>query len=64
MIEAVGLKGFRFGDAQVSEMHANFIVNNGSALASDVVAIIMEIRRRVKLSYGIELQPEIRFIGF
>jgi UDP-N-acetylmuramate dehydrogenase len=64
LIEAVGLKGYMVGGAQVSERHANFIINNGTATAADVVAIIMEIRRRVKDEYGTELQPEIRFIGF
>jgi UDP-N-acetylmuramate dehydrogenase len=64
LIDDLGLKGYSIGDAQVSEMHANFIVNNGRATARDVVAIIMHVRRRVKEAYGIELQPEIRFIGF
>ncbi|MDR2109193.1 MAG: UDP-N-acetylmuramate dehydrogenase [Coriobacteriales bacterium] len=64
LIESVGLKGYTVGGAQVSELHANFIINNGSATATDVVAIIMEIRRRVKEEHGTELQPEIRFLGF
>ena len=64
MIEDLGLKGYRIGGAEVSTKHANFIVNNGSATAADVLAIIMEIRRRVKDVYGTELQTEIRFIGF
>lgn len=64
MIDDLGLKGLRVGGAEVSSVHANFIVNNGSATAADVLAIIMEIRRRVKDEYGTELQTEIRFIGF
>jgi UDP-N-acetylmuramate dehydrogenase len=64
LIESLGLKGFTIGGAQVSEVHANFIVNNGSATAADVLAIILEVRRRVKEEYGQELQTEIRFIGF
>jgi UDP-N-acetylmuramate dehydrogenase len=64
LIESAGLKGYTVGGASVSELHANFIVNNGSATAADVVAIIMHIRKRVKEDYGEELQPEIRFIGF
>jgi UDP-N-acetylmuramate dehydrogenase len=64
LIEAAGLKGYTVGGASVSELHANFIVNNGSARAADVVAIIMHIRQRVKEDYGEELFPEIRFIGF
>jgi len=64
MIEDLGLKGYRVGNAEVSSKHANFIVNNGSATAGDVLAIIREIRRRVKVEYGTELQTEIRFVGF
>ena len=64
MIEALGLKGFTIGGAQISEVHANFIINTGSATAADVVAIIKYVRQRVKDEYGTELQPEIRFIGF
>ena len=64
MIDDLGLKGYRVGGAEISAKHANFIVNNGSATAADVLAIIMEVRRRVKDEYGAELQTEIRFIGF
>ena len=64
MIEALGLKGFSIGGAQISEQHANFIVNTGTATAMDVLAIIKHVRRCVKEEYGTELQPEIRFIGF
>jgi UDP-N-acetylmuramate dehydrogenase len=64
LIESLGLKGYTVGGASVSELHANFIVNNGSATAADVIAIIMHIRECVKENYGQELQPEIRFIGF
>jgi UDP-N-acetylmuramate dehydrogenase len=64
LIDKLGLKGFQVGGARVSEMHANFIVNKGSATAADVLAIIKKIRERVEEEYGYELQPEIRFIGF
>jgi UDP-N-acetylmuramate dehydrogenase len=64
IIENLGLKGYAVGGASVSELHANFIVNNGTATAADVIAIIMHIRERVREEYGYELQPEIRFIGF
>ncbi len=64
MIEDLGFKGYQVGGAEVSPVHANFIVNNGSATAADVLAIIMEIRRRVKDEYGTELQTEIRLLGF
>ncbi|MGI6105782.1 MAG: UDP-N-acetylmuramate dehydrogenase [Raoultibacter sp.] len=64
MIEEVGLKGFAIGGAQVSELHANFIVNTGGARARDVVDLIVLVQEKVKESYGIELQPEVRFLGF
>jgi UDP-N-acetylmuramate dehydrogenase len=64
LIDFVGLKGYRVGDAVVSDIHANFIVNDGQASAADVIAVIQEIRRRVKENYGLELQTEIRFLGF
>ncbi len=62
-IEAAGLKGARVGGATVSEVHANFIVNSGGATATDVVELVQMIRDTVKESYGIELRPEIRFLG-
>ncbi len=64
LIEAVGLKGARLGGAQISEVHANFIVNTGNATAHDVVALINLARSKVYEAYGIELQPEVRFLGF
>ena len=64
IIESLGLKGLKVGGAKVSDLHANFIVNEGKASAADVVAIIVHIRELVKEKYGQELQPEIRFIGF
>ena len=64
LIEAVGLKGFRNGGAQVSEVHANFIVNTGDATARDVMELIELASRKVYEAYGIELQPEVRFLGF
>jgi UDP-N-acetylmuramate dehydrogenase len=63
LIEAVGLKGFRIGGAAVSDVHANFIVNLGGATAEDVVALVYVIRETVKEVHGIELKPEIRFLG-
>lgn len=63
LIEDAGLKGFRIGDAQISTVHANFIVNLGKAIAKDVVKLIKIIQRRVKEKYGITLIPEILFIG-
>jgi len=63
LIEAAGLKGVRVGGAQISDVHANFIVNTGGARAADVVELIRMVRDAVKESHGIELRPEIRFLG-
>jgi len=63
LIEAAGLKGHRIGGALVSDVHANFIVNAGGATARDVIELIQLIGRTVKDDYGIELRPEIRFLG-
>lgn len=62
LIEAVGLKGFRLGGVMVSEQHANFIVNCGEGRAVDVTALIAHIREKVRRDFGIELEPELRFI--
>jgi UDP-N-acetylmuramate dehydrogenase len=64
LIDALGMKGLKNGGASISDIHANFIVNDGSATAEDVITLIQEIRKRVLESYGFKLQTEIRFIGF
>lgn len=63
LLEAAGLKGVRCGAAQVSPRHANFIVNLGDARATDVLALIDLMRARVYDQFGIELVPEIVFLG-
>lgn len=63
LIEAAGLKGKRLGQSQISERHANFIVNLGGAKADDVRALMELARSEVKRQFGIELVPEVRFIG-
>ena len=63
LIEAVGLKGYRCGDAQISEVHANFIVNRGHASAAEVLCLMQEARRRVKQLTGVDLEPEIQVLG-
>lgn len=64
MVEDCGLKGFSIGGAQVSPVHANFIVNTGTASSADVAAVIRHVHEQVKETYGIELQPEVKFLGF
>ena len=59
LIDSCGLKGCRVGDAQVSELHANFIVNRGSATAADVKALMQKIVQEVEKKHGIVLEPEI-----
>lgn len=63
LIEGAGLKGTRVGGAAVSEVHANFIVNDGGATAADVLALVKRIREAVRQTYGVELTPEVRTIG-
>ena len=63
LIEQVGLKGERRGGAQISDKHANFIVNLGDATAADVVELIALARGKVLAATGIELQPEVRLVG-
>ncbi|MFN3560784.1 MAG: UDP-N-acetylmuramate dehydrogenase [Chloroherpetonaceae bacterium] len=63
LIEACGLKGKRIGDAQISEKHANFIVNLGNAKASDVMALIELARAEVKRKFGVNLELEIKLLG-
>jgi UDP-N-acetylmuramate dehydrogenase len=63
LIEECGLKGLRLGGACVSSVHANFIVNEGGATAADVVGLIRKVRMTVKDGCGVDLRPEIRFLG-
>jgi UDP-N-acetylmuramate dehydrogenase len=63
LIDRFGFKGIQVGDARVSEIHANFIVNRGAATAADVLELIEKIRRRVRAEEGIELELEIRVMG-
>jgi UDP-N-acetylmuramate dehydrogenase len=64
LIEGLGLKGWRIGDAEVSAVHANFIVNRGHATAADIDALIRDVQRRVLAAHGVELQPEVKRLGF
>ena len=63
LIEAVGLKGMKSGGAQISERHANFIVNVGGARAADVAALIKEAHNRVAQQFGIQLEMEVELRG-
>ncbi len=63
LISDAGLKGLRIGGAEVSEKHAGFIVNRGGAVSQDIYSLINDVRARVLDIYGVELQPEVRFLG-
>jgi len=63
LIEASGLKGFRIGDASVSEKHANFIINHGSATAADLEGLIRHIQETVERLHGVRLSTEVRILG-
>jgi UDP-N-acetylmuramate dehydrogenase len=63
LIEAVGMRGARRGDAAISDRHCNFFVNEGSARAADVSGLVEEAERRVKLQYGVALEREVAFVG-
>jgi UDP-N-acetylmuramate dehydrogenase len=64
LIEQAGLKGKRVGNAQVSEKHANFIVNLGDATAADIVKLIDLVKRTVYQNSGVMLELEVKMIGF
>ena len=64
LIEELGLKGFKIGDAEISTKHGNFIVNNSSANSKDIFDLITVIQQKVLQKKGIFLQPEVRMIGF
>lgn len=62
LIEDAGLRGYRVGDAQVSEKHCGFVVNRGHATAKEVLAVICDVQRKVLESSGVKLEPEIKII--
>ncbi|MBI2012540.1 UDP-N-acetylmuramate dehydrogenase [Candidatus Curtissbacteria bacterium] len=63
IIESLGLKGKRFGDAQISRHHANYVLNRGNATAADVIKLIKLIRQKAKEVYDLNLKEEIFYIG-
>ncbi len=63
LIEACGLKGFRIGGAEVSPKHANFIINTGTATATDIEALIEHVQATVQQQHGIELVREVHIVG-
>lgn len=63
LIQDAGFRGFRIGDAQLSEKHCGFIVNRGDATAKDILLLIQKIQTGVKDRFGVDLQPEVIVIG-
>ncbi len=63
LVEQTGLKGFRVGDAQVSEKHAGFVVNRGHATAAQMQELCRQVQEKVYAAHGVMLEPEVRFIG-
>lgn len=63
LIDAAGLKGARVGDAEVSTVHANFIVNRGKATSADIIELMRRVRARVEETKGIRLEPEVLLYG-
>ncbi|HTT02072.1 MAG TPA: UDP-N-acetylmuramate dehydrogenase [Steroidobacteraceae bacterium] len=63
LIEASGLKGMRCGDAEVSQKHANFIINQGKASAADIERLICHVQAAVQQRFGVHLELEVRIIG-
>jgi UDP-N-acetylmuramate dehydrogenase len=63
LVEAAGLKGFRIGDVEVSDKHANFFVNRGRATAEDFRRLVRYVQERVYLESALRLEPEVVFVG-
>jgi len=63
LLDAAGCRGLRVGGAGFSGKHANFVENRGTATTADVVALIVEGRRRVEAAFGVELEPEVQALG-
>lgn len=63
LIEDAGLRGYRVGDAQVSEKHCGFVINRGSATAAEVAQLMEDVADRVEQKFGVRLEPEVKKIG-
>lgn len=63
LIQDANLRGYRVGDAQVSEKHCGFVINRGNATASDVMQLITDVQNKVKHEFDVDLEPEVRLIG-
>lgn len=64
LIQDAGLRGFRIGDAQVSEKHCGFVINRGDASASEIAELIRQVQQKVYESSGVRLETEVKFLGW
>ena len=62
LIEDAGLRGYRVGDAQVSEKHCGFVINRGKASSADVKQLIQDVQGQVREKFQVELEPEVRIV--
>mgnify|MGYP002868452384 CR=1 FL=1 len=63
LIMKTGMRGFQIGGARVSDKHCGFVVNMGNATAADVMDVICEVQAKVKECFGVDLEPEVVFLG-
>jgi UDP-N-acetylmuramate dehydrogenase len=63
LIEDAGLKGYNIGGAEVSQLHANFIINRGDATATDIFQLIAHVKNAVNQRWGVELETEVKMMG-
>jgi UDP-N-acetylmuramate dehydrogenase len=63
LIEDLGLKGYRIGDAEISHRHANFILNCGQAKAEDILRLIRHVQEQVFKHWSLNLEPEVKILG-
>lgn len=64
LIMDAGLRGFRVGDAQVAEKHCGFVINRGNATAKDVLDLVTHVQKEVRNQFGVELELEVKLLGF
>jgi UDP-N-acetylmuramate dehydrogenase len=63
LIEQLGLKGYKIGDAQIAHRHANFILNCGTATAKDIFELIRYAQEKVEYHWSVSLEPEVKLLG-
>ena len=63
LIQDAGLRGYRVGDAQVSEKHCGFVINRKNASAQEVRQLMQDVQDKVKAQFGVMLEPEVKMLG-